>query len=160
MKKMIKDTIFSPCREYRYTLYREWSPGDRIVQFIGLNPSTADEINNDPTVTRCINYAKRWGYDAMYMTNIFAYRATDPRVMKAHPEPVGSENDHYLSLVAREVDIVIAAWGTHGAYLNRGDQVKQLIRDLHCLKITNGGHPSHPLYLPARLVPIGYSSYV
>ena len=96
----------------------------------------------------------------MYMTNIFAYRATDPRVMKAHPEPVGSENDHYLSLVAREVDIVIAAWGTHGAYLNRGDQVKQLIRDLHCLKITNGGHPSHPLYLPARLVPIGYSSYV
>lgn len=93
---MIKDTIFSPCREYRYTLYREWAPGDKVVMFIGLNPSTADEVNNDPTVRRCINYAKQWGYTGMYMTNIFAYRATDPNVMKAHPEPVGAENDHYL----------------------------------------------------------------
>ena len=117
---MIKDTIFSPFREYRYTLYREWAPGDKVVQFIGLNPSTADEVKNDPTVTRCINYAKAWGYTGMYMTNIFAFRATDPAVMKAHPEPVGEENDHYLSMIARESEIVVAAWGTHGAYLNRG----------------------------------------
>ena len=157
---MIKDTIFSPFREYRYTLYREWAPGDKVVQFIGLNPSTADEVKNDPTVTRCINYAKQWGYTGMYMTNIFAFRATDPAVMKAHPEPVGEENDHYLSMIARESEIVVAAWGTHGAYRNRGQQVKQLIQDLHCLRITKDGHPSHPLYLPKNLVPIGYSNYV
>ena len=157
---MIKGTIFSPCRDYRYTLYREWAPGDKIVQFIGLNPSTADEVKNDPTVTRCINYAKQWGYTGMYMTNIFAFRATDPAVMKAHPEPVGEENDHYLSMIARESEIVVAAWGTHGAYRNRGQQVKQLIQDLYCLRITKDGHPSHPLYLPKNLVPIGYSNYV
>lgn len=153
---MIKDTIFSPCREYRYTLYREWGEGNRIVAFVGLNPSTADEIKNDPTVTRCINYAKKWGYSGMYMMNIFAYRATDPRVMKAHSEPIGSENDHYLSLVAREADIVVAAWGTHGKHLNRGQAVKNLIPGLHCLRITKDGHPSHPLYLPSDLVPIEY----
>lgn len=156
---MIKATLFSPFREYRYTLYREWSPGDKVVQFICLNPSTADEVKNDPTVTRCINYAKSWGYTGMCMTNIFAFRATDPGVMKAQPEPVGEENDHYLSLIARQSEIVVAAWGTHGAYRNRGQQVKQLIQDLHCLRITKDGHPSHPLYLPKNLVPIGYSSY-
>lgn len=153
---MIKDTIFSPCREYRYTLYREWDEGNRIVAFIGLNPSTADEIKNDPTVTRCINYAKKWGYSGMYMMNIFAYRATDPRVMKAHSEPIGSENDHYLSLVAKEAKIVIAAWGTHGKHLKRGQAVKNLIPGLHCLRVTKDGHPSHPLYLPGNLVPIEY----
>lgn len=83
---MIKDTIFSPCREYRYTLYREWMPGDKVVQFIGLNPSTADEVKNDPTVTRCINYAKAWGYTGMYMTNIFAFRETDPNEYKTAEE--------------------------------------------------------------------------
>ena len=151
-----KKCIFSSDGKYRYTLWREWGHGEGICQFIGLNPSTATDEINDPTVTRCINYAKAWGYTGMYMTNIFAFRATDPRVMKAHPEPVGSENDHYLALIAREVDIVVAAWGTHGKFLNRGQQVKRLIQDLHCLKITKDGHPSHPLYLPANLVPIGY----
>jgi len=142
-----KKCIFSSDGKYRYTLWREWGHGEGICQFIGLNPSTATDEINDPTVTRCINYAKAWGYTGMY-------RATDPRVMKAHPEPVGSENDHYLSLVAREVDIVVAAWGTHGKFLNRGQQVKRLIQDLHCLRITKDRHPSHPLYLPANLVPI------
>ena len=151
---MIKDTIFSSCRHYRYTLYREWASGDKVAMFIGLNPSTADEVKNDPTVTRCINYAKSWGYTGMYMMNIFAFRATDPAVMKECPDPVGCENDHYLGLVSGESSVVVAAWGVHGAYLNRGDEVKNLIPGLHCLKKTKDGHPSHPLYLPKNLVPL------
>ncbi|QOJ19522.1 MAG: DUF1643 domain-containing protein [Gammaproteobacteria bacterium] len=153
---MIKETIFSPCRNYRYTLYREWAPGDKVVMFVGLNPSTADEVQNDPTVRRCINYAKGWGYDGMYMANIFAFRATDPAVMKAHHEPVGRENDHYLQQMAQSSSVIVAAWGTHGAHLGRGDEVKKLIRGLHCLRLTKDGHPGHPLYLPKNLMPVKF----
>lgn len=78
-------TIFSPCRTWRYTLERVWAPPEgyrgarEVAAFIGLNPSTADEVKNDPTVTRCINYARRWGFHGMFMLNIFALRSTDPR---------------------------------------------------------------------------------
>lgn len=70
--------IFSPCGRYRYTLWREWIGGEGFVQFIGLNPSTATDTEDDPTIRRCINYAKSWGYGGMCMTNLFAYRATLP----------------------------------------------------------------------------------
>ena len=100
-----RQTIFSPCRRYRYTLWRAWdmfNPG--YVMFIGLNPSTADEVQDDPTIRRCIGYAKEWGYGAFCMTNIFAFRATDPRVMKAQADPVGPENDKWLTECAKGAD--------------------------------------------------------
>lgn len=128
------------------------------AMFIGLNPSTADEVNNDPTVTRCINFSKAWGYGAFCMTNIFAYRATDPKVMKAQPEPVGPDNDKWLVEIAREAGIVIAAWGVHGEHLNRGKEVVDLLDEIHCLGRTKKGYPKHPLYLAKTSIPEIYKA--
>lgn len=119
-----------------------------------LNPSTADEVQDDPTIRRCIGYAKRWGYAGYCMTNIFAYRATDPRVMLSASDPIGIENDHYLNECARGAGIVVAAWGAHGAHMNRGAAVAKLLPDLHYLRLTKHGFPGHPLYLPSKLAPM------
>lgn len=147
--------VFSPCRSYRYALHRFWDIGPRVC-FIGLNPSTATESVNDPTVTRCISYAKRWGYGGMYMLNIFAYRATDPKMMLIQQDPIGPENDFYLKEVANKVSFRVACWGNHGEYLGRGMQVKKMIKNLHWLKMNNTGQPAHPLYLSQTLQPISW----
>jgi hypothetical protein len=148
------DAIFSPCRTWRYSLWRIWDRKLPMVQFIGLNPSTATETENDPTVTRCINYARDWGYGGMYMSNIFAFRATEPEDMKKAGNPVGPKNNHWLLKVHQEAAISVAAWGTDGAYLDREKQVLKLLGDLHCLKLTKHNHPWHPLYLNNTLAPI------
>lgn len=124
--------------------------------FIGLNPSTADEVKNDPTVTRCINYAKRWGYGGMIMSNIFAYRATDPKVMKAAQGPVGPDNDRWLLKLAKGADLIVAVWGNHGQFMGRGEAVMKLFngRELHCLSLNKTGHPKHPLYCSSSLKPV------
>ncbi len=129
-----------------------------VMAFIGLNPSTADEVEDDPTITRCINYAKKWGYGGLFMLNIFAYRATDPKDMKAAPDPVGVDNDAYILRVADKAGLIVAAWGNHGGYLERGREVCQLLADrkIHCLGITKAGMPKHPLYLKADLKPVLY----
>lgn len=122
--------------------------------FIGLNPSTADETLDDPTIRRCIAFAKAWGYGGLCMANLFAFRATDPAVMKAHPAPIGPENDMKLTMLAVDAGIVIAAWGAHGTHLGRGERVKHaLAAKLHYLRLTKDGHPGHPLYLPKTLTP-------
>lgn len=126
--------------------------------FIGLNPSTADEVNDDPTVRRCIGYARAWGYGGLIMTNVFAFRATDPNDMKAAPDPVGPNNDRWLIECARTAGLVVAAWGNDGAFQGRGRQVVEMMRQagvqLMCLRTTQGGAPGHPLYLPGKLRPI------
>lgn len=122
--------------------------------FIGLNPSTADETQDDPTVRRCIRYAQDWGFNALYMTNIFAFRATDPLVMKRFDDPVGPQNDTALIRLAADAGIVIAAWGVHGTHMGRGDAVRLFLHRMHVLKLTKGGHPCHPLYLKADLKPV------
>lgn len=154
--------IFSPCRRWRYILWRRWDvhPSDDrgICAFIGLNPSTADETKNDPTITRCVRYAKDWGYSSVWMLNLFAFRATEPRVMKANRfSAVGPLNDEYLAQACRHVDVTVAAWGTHGWFMDRHQSVITLLNgvgvDLHALKVTKGGFPSHPLYLSSELRP-------
>jgi hypothetical protein len=122
--------------------------------FIGLNPSTADETNDDPTVRRCINYAAGWGYRALIMTNIFAFRATDPYDMMMAEDPGGEDNDIWLKRAANEANMVVAAWGTHGAYQARGAAVSKMLNPLHVLRLTKDGHPAHPLYLPKTLTPV------
>ena len=122
--------------------------------FIGLNPSTADETQDDPTIRRCIAFAKAWGYSALCMTNIFAFRATDPKDMKAEEFPIGGhENDLSLHSLSESAGIVIAAWGVHGTHLDRNADVMKLIPNLHCLGTTKDGHPRHPLYLRKDSVP-------
>jgi hypothetical protein len=160
---MNRDTIFSPCRLYRYTLYRIWNelePKPRIVQFIGLNPSKADEVRNDNTVSRCIQFAKNWGYDGICMTNLFAFRATDPSDMKAQPEPAGPENRNHLIKVARDSALHVACWGDHGLYQMQAAIISTTFREagfiLHCLGKTKGGHPRHPSRLGynTELIPL------
>lgn len=160
MKMIDTGATFSPCRKYRYGLHRVWSnlAKPRYAMFIGLNPSTADETLDDPTIRRCITYARDWGYDGYIMGNIFAYRATKPEVMKACPSPIGDDNDVWLKHLVARSEIVIAAWGTHGTHLGRGDQVRSLIPNLHVLQLTKDGHPNHPLYLKKTLTPVRWES--
>lgn len=147
---------FSNNRRYRYTLWRETGEqGESYVQFIGLNPSTADETVNDPTVKRCMGFAHDWGFRWMVMTNVFAYRATDPREMKAQSNPWGTcgEGDHgnlyWLQQCAAGADLVVAVWGVHGSYLGGDVSVRGALKDvsLRCFGKTKDGHPKHPLYL-------------
>ena len=150
---------WSMCRLYRYTLWRVWDPGEAVCQIIGLNPSTADDVAPDPTVTRCVNFARSWGYGSLCMTNLFAFRATDPRDMKAQDDPDGPMNDYWLRWIARDAAaLVVCAWGTHGVYRRRAVEVCGLLHDvrLHCLKITKDGHPWHPLYLRGDCQPVPY----
>jgi hypothetical protein len=146
---MRRETIFSPCRHYRYVLWREWKATNmEYAMFIGLNPSTADEIRDDPTIRRCAGYARRWGYGALCMTNLFAYRATKPALLKAHARPIGADNDIWLAQLAESAALIVAAWGIHGAHLHRDQAVMRLLKGkLTCLRKTKDGHPWHPLYL-------------
>ena len=147
---------FSRCRKYRYTLWRTWNESKPKVMFLGLNPSTADEVKNDPTVTRCIKYSQKWGYGGMYMMNIFAFRTTYPIELKKAKEPIGKDNNKWILTISKKVDLCIAAWGNDGLYLNRSDKIKELVPNLHCLKINSCGEPAHPLYLKANLKPIRF----
>lgn len=148
--------IFSICRRYRYKLYRGWNLSLPSVAFIGLNPSTADEHTDDPTIRRCITYAKDWGYGSLYMVNLFAFRATDPKIMRTEPEPVGPDNNLHLENVMELVSLIICAWGVWGNHLDRDVDVTHLLSrfDLYCLAKTKAGYPKHPLYLKKDLKPI------
>ena len=114
---------FSDDRVYRYSLWRCWNPSQPYVMFVGLNPSTADEKDDDPTIRRCIGFCKSWGFGGLYMLNLFALRSTDPKLLKSHTDPVGADNNRALSMYAEASAWVIAAWGTHGALLGRGQEV-------------------------------------
>lgn len=158
---------FSPCQRYRYTLVRTIDHGflgaphqAETVNFIMLNPSTATATLDDPTIRRCAGYARRWGYGTLVVTNLFAYRATAPADMLAAADPIGPENDAYISRAARGAALVVAAWGQHGAHRRRDEQVRRLVqaagKDVHYLRLNANGQPAHPLYLPATLVPQPY----
>ncbi len=146
------EAVYSPCESYRYLLTRVWDAQGPRALFVMLNPSTATEFQNDPTVERCERRARALGFGAFRVTNIFAYRATDPKVMRAQADPVGPENDAAIRDSALDwADRIICAWGTHGAHLTRGPQVAALLRatgkPLFTLGLTQDGHPKHPLYI-------------
>lgn len=158
--KPMSDALFSPCRRWRYRLLRQWDARKPYANFLMLNPSTADETKLDPTCTRCRDFAEAWGYGALIVTNLFAWRATDPQDMKKAEDPVGPENDEHIVEVALGAGVVVCAWGNHGIFQDRVNQVLALLRfrgaKLHALKITGAGQPAHPLYLPAELRPIPF----
>ncbi len=138
---------------YRWDLTRRWNDGPRAI-FLMLNPSVADAFILDPTVRRCVNFARRWGCGELVVLNIFALRSTNPAALKTHPDPVGPENDWYLRRWIGGADgPVVAAWGVHGTLGGRDQRVLELVRglgvDLQCLKQTKDGHPGHPLYVKA-----------
>ncbi|WP_432448179.1 DUF1643 domain-containing protein [Aliiroseovarius marinus] len=143
--------VYSDCESYRYMLTRIWDPAGRKALFIMLNPSTATEVQNDPTVERCERRARTLGFGAFRVTNIFAWRDTDPRKMRAAEEPIGPGNDAAILESCPWADQIICGWGAHGAHLDRGNQVEALLRGTglptHHLGQTKDGHPKHPLYI-------------
>ena len=146
---MEKGAQFSKDRIYRYTLWRTWRQGDGHVMFIGLNPSTADETQDDPTIRRCIGFAKDLGYGGVLMLNLFAFRATNPKELKKTNHPIGPENNHCLQRYFDPIGFNIACWGSLGSYLNRGRDVIDMLGEdgLLCFGLTKNGQPRHPLYL-------------
>lgn len=144
---------FSLCRTYRYALWRTWQTDAGVVLFVGLNPSTADETSDDPTIRRCVRFARDWGYGGMCIANLFAFRATHPRDLLRAPSPIGPDNDHWLGHLAETAALVVAAWGNHGVHGGRASAVRQMLGPIHCLRMTGSGQPAHPLYLPATLIP-------
>ncbi len=149
--------VYSPCERYRYSLQRIWAPAEGRVAFVMLNPSTATELSNDPTVERCERRARALGYGAFWVANIFAWRDTDPKALRAAADPVGPQNDAAIVEACAWADRVICAWGTHGAFLDRGAHVARLIRGTGVapwhLGLSKAGHPKHPLYLPYTQTP-------
>ncbi len=138
---------FTPGRKYRYDLWRVWREGGRRINFVGLNPSTANETSDDPTIRRCVGFAVKWGYGEMHMLNLFAYCTSDPRqlCLPYNDAPVGEENDRYLRELYPEI---IACWGNWGTLLGRSEQVRHLLTDPYVFGINKNGEPKHPLYLP------------
>ena len=146
--------VFSDCRKYRYALWRMWNEHMPIAMIIGLNPSTADQTRNDPTITRCINFASSWGYGGVCVTNLFGFRATSPTQLKAHHDPIGKDNDAWVHEMAKGAAIKVAAWGNNGKFLNRSKKILTSLDHLHCIKMNKSGEPAHPLYLKAELKPV------
>jgi hypothetical protein len=153
---------FSEDRLYRYELLRAWGWGEGVCNFVMLNPSTADETKNDPTVERCERYARRWGYGVLAVTNLFAFRATNPKDLRAARDARcgvgGPENDAAILRWAH-AELVVVAWGNHGG--ERARYVLSILTEARpdkvplCLGVNRSGHPVHPLYQPndAKLVP-------
>lgn len=149
--------LFSPDRAHRYLLGRRWVPElGKTAVFLMLNPSTADAFKLDPTLRRCKDFAQRWGCGGMAIVNLYAYRATKPKVMLAAPDPVGPANDTVIAAVSAhlgERGVFVAGWGNHGAAGGRGAAMSSLLfhiaRDTYCLAMNSSGHPQHPLYVPA-----------
>ena len=150
--------VFSACRRWRYLLWRRWDESRPAANFLMLNPSTADELQLDPSCTRARNYAERWGFGALVVTNLFGWRATEPREMKAVRDPVGKGNDAAILRAAQASALVVCAWGNHGAHRERSAQVLKALKArgvaLSYLKLNSSGEPAHPLYLSGNLDPL------
>ena len=156
MTMTIKDAVLSEDRVYRYALRRIWDESKKRVLFIGLNPSTADEVEDDTTVKRCISYAKQWGFGGIIIGNLFAYRATNPLEMIKASDPIGNENDSWLKKLANEADLIVGVWGNSGQFKGRSIKVVSMLQNLYCLQITAKGEPHHTRGLPGGLVAIPY----
>lgn len=155
--------VFSPCRNYRYSLERELTrslfSNRGTVAFIGLNGSKGAETQNDPTLRRCIDFSEKWGFSLFRMLNLYGWMSTDPDVLKTVVDPVGPDNDRHIVEGTANAKLIICGWGTK-AIDDRPAKVLALLREagrtLHCLKRNDDGTPTHPLYLPSDMTPIPF----
>ena len=147
---------FSADKKYRYLLGRRIGASERRLLFIMLNPGSADESHNDPTIRRCMGFAKRWNFGVMEVANLFAFMTPYVAELRAAKEPIGSDNDKWIREALKAADRVILAWGNHGAYLERSRKVARMVSDVaqpYQLGLNKTGEPTHPLYLPASTLP-------
>lgn len=148
--------FFSPDRQHRYLLWRTLGKTGPTVLFIGLNPSTADEEANDPTIRRCLGYAKAWGCSRLLVANLFSFRATKPEDLKRADVPVSPDNDNWLASALQYADLTIVAWGNAGLWRGRQNEIAPLLFNPQCLGITKLGAPRHPLYVTVNLRPVEF----
>lgn len=148
--EMKRSAHFSRCGRYRYALSRTWDARLPTVLFICFNPSKADAIQDDPTIRRCIQFAKDWKCGRLLVANLFALRTPTPADLRTKRKPVGRQNNRWLRRLSAESDVCVAAWGNSGRHLGRDAEVIALIRDLQCLGVTASGAPKHPLYVRAN----------
>lgn len=153
---------FSLCGRYRYTLRRRWADGPACC-WVMLNPSTADERQDDPTIRRCIGFSRAWGYAGLVVVNLFALRSPDPAALWVpSADPVGRDNDSAIRLAAASSGLVVAAWGvqSHDRFRVRSLTVERELRDagvpLWCLGLTKLGYPRHPLYVSGKAEAVPY----
>jgi hypothetical protein len=146
---------FSTCRQYRYALWRIWDESAGLVMFIGLNPSTAKEDKNDPTIERITGIVRHWGYGGFYMMNLFAIVSSKPEVLKTHPDPLG-DNDGWIEKIAPKCRMVVFAWGNFKEARERAEAMEAMFPNAHALYINKNGSPKHPLYCPVRTLPVKY----
>lgn len=145
------DATFSPCGLYRYRLSRSLEGGVGVCLFVMLNPSTATADVPDPTITRCTDFARRWGYARLDVANLFAWRLTDSKKLKLVAEPVGPDNDRHIQELAVGAHRIVVAWGNNGTLHGRGSHVLKLLRSASscvplCFRVTKTNQPEHPLY--------------
>lgn len=149
-----KSAVLSDCGTYRYELVRRWGP-EPLVTWVMLNPSTADADVDDPTIRRCMSFAREWRWGGIRVVNLFALRATDPKEIKRHHSPLGDKNAGYIVEAIRGHDtaFAVAAWGAGNPYPACSsvrwvrDAAKVRPTPLRCLGRTRKGHPRHPLYV-------------
>jgi hypothetical protein len=154
----LNQCVFSLDRAYRYVLRHRYADmtceTPKRIAWIGLNPSTADEVTLDQTLASVCRYSRKWGFSEVVMLNLFAFRATDPRDLKRATDPIGPDNDEHLLAEVGSVDRVIACWGDQGRFLGRDRQVAELLSvSFECLLRNRTGAPHHPLYLKSRIRP-------
>ena len=150
----LKGAHISDCKKYRYSLWRtwDWQGPASCVMFVGLNPSKADAVRDDLTITKCVGFAKRWGYGGICMLNLFAFRATNPLEMLAAKDPVGPRNEASFSYYRTRVGLIVAAWGGLDRKYREGVQwtvriektVELINKPIYCLGCTQEGQPRHP----------------
>jgi hypothetical protein len=158
-----RTAVFSDDKLYRYRLERTFDEDLLKVAFVGVNPSIADDIADDKTITKCINYAKTWGYGGIVMVNLFAFISTDPSQLKSIGNPVGTDNDKHLNEVFNSfgtIGKIVCCWGENGKLFDRDKEVLKMIDEPYCLRINADDSPAHPLYLPIDLEPKEYYSLI
>lgn len=156
-RAVLSGATFGLSRRYRYLLWRRWDEGLPVVGFVMLNPSVADESADDPTIRRCLGFARDWGFGGLVVANLFGLRATDSAVLRRDADPVGPENEGYLAGLPGACGMVVAAWGGRGSLLGRSAKVRGMLAALgpvHVLGFTASGEPVHPLYVRRSVVPV------
>ena len=156
--------LYSDCERYRYALTRVWDETAARLTYVMLNPSTATEVQNDPTIERCERRARALGYGGIKITNIFAWRDTDPKNMKRAQHPTGPDNDRLVTDAAHWGDLTLCGWGAHAVHLGRGTEMAAVLRatgrPLATLGTSKAGHPRHPLYISYKTQPTSWDGVI
>ena len=149
---------FSEDRKYRNALWRIWDSKKSLVMFVGLNPSTANENTDDPTIRRVISFAKAWGYGGVYMMNLFTVVSSDPKVLRDNNNLGDFVHDkNILREYAKKCERIVFAWGNFKEAKSRGYEIASEFPNAYCLTKNKNGSPKHPIYVSASVLPVKFN---